>query len=115
MTRKSNEVRVDVRENMRGGNGKVTLLHSFNEAEIESKVRVCARIDLGPGCSIGEHDHTGEDEIYYIICGTGKVSDNGTDVIVTAGDAVLTGKGEVHSIENVGKDLLSLVAVVIKY
>ena len=38
-----------------------------------------------------------------------------TSYTVTAGDAVLTGNGESHSIENVGEDTLSLLAVVITY
>ena len=115
MVRKSDERKLEIRHEMRGGKGDVEMFASFTPDEIKSNVRVCSLIVLNEGCSIGTHVHEGEDEIFYILEGTGKVNDNGTDVIVTAGDSVLTGNGASHGIENIGTTPLKLFAVVITY
>lgn len=115
MIRKANEMETEVRHEMRGGKGDVQFLHAFKKEEFGALCRVCSVLTLEPGCSIGDHAHVGEDEIYYILTGTGKVFDHGEWVTVTAGDAVLTGKGASHSIENIGDDTLRLLAVVMTY
>lgn len=113
--RNTNEMETEVRHEMRGGKGDVKFLHAFKGDEITAPCRVCATLILEPGCSIGTHQHNGEDEVYYVISGTGKLFDGQTETIVTAGDAVLTGNGESHSIENIGNDPLKIFAVVITY
>ena len=115
MVRKASEMEVEIRPNMKGGKGQVVQHHAFKENEIPAPCRVCATLVLEPGCSIGTHAHEGEDEIFYIVSGTGTVNDNGTLRTVTAGDAVLTGNGAVHGIENTGSDTLTVFAVVVKY
>ncbi len=115
MIRKWNEMEKEVRHEMRGGKGDVTLLHAFKSNEITAPCRVCSTLILEPGCSIGTHQHNGEDEIYYILSGTGLLSDGKEETVVTTGDAVLTGNGESHSIENIGNDTLKIFAVVASY
>ena len=115
MVRKFNEMETEVRHEMRGGKGDVKFFHAFKGAEMISPCRVCATLVLEPGCSIGTHQHDGEDEVYFILSGTGRLFDGKEYSTVTAGDAVLTGNGESHSIENVGEDTLSLLAGVITY
>ena len=70
---------------------------------------------LPPGTSIGPHDHVDEDEIYIIQKGQGLMTDGGKEFPVAAGDAILTGQGASHSIENTGADDLVVTAVIIKY
>lgn len=115
MLKKAADRKIEVRREMRGGKGDVTLLHSFEATELASPTRVCATIMLEPGNSIGEHIHENEEEIFYIIEGTAKASDNGKEVILNAGDSLLTGGGASHSIENIGDKTLKLFAVVVKY
>ena len=115
MFRKAEDRKQETRHEMRGGKGDVTLIHSFTDEELSSPTRVCATIVLEPGCSIGEHVHENEEEIFYIIEGTAKASDNGKEVILNAGDSLLTGGGEKHCIENIGETTLKLFAVVIKF
>ena len=102
MVRKANERETEVRHEMRGGKGDVTMIHSFKDAELGSPARVCAEIDIEPGCSIGRHVHENEEEVFYIIDGTAKADDNGKEVILNVGDSLLTGGGAAHSIENIG-------------
>lgn len=65
-----------------------------------------------PGGSIGYHPHLGEEEIYYILRGEAIVNDNGDVCKLGPGDAVLTGGGASHSIENSGKENLEFIAVI---
>ncbi len=115
MFRKAKDRKIEVRHEMRGGKGDVTLYHSFTDDELSSPTRVCATIVIEPGCSIGTHVHDQEEEIFYIIEGTAKANDNGTDVILKPGDSLLTGGGRCHGIENIGDKTLKLFATVIRF
>ncbi|MCM8774793.1 MAG: cupin domain-containing protein [Candidatus Omnitrophica bacterium] len=115
MIKRKNQQEMEVRKNMRGGPGEVTLRHYFKPEEITARTRLCAELRLPPGAGIGIHDHTGEDEIYIIQRGQGKVTDGGKEVEVEAGDAILTGKGASHSIQNSGHEDLIVTAVIMKY
>jgi len=115
MIKKPEEMKIQVNEKMRGGNGITKMTHLFTQDELKGHCRICARIELQPGCSIGYHQHIDEEEIYYILQGKGTVNDNGELKEVTAGDAVLTGDGAGHSIENTGTDPLVLMAVILTY
>ncbi len=115
MIRKAIDMAVESRVNMRNGNGTVTLHHFFKPEEITAKSRLCARLALPPGASIGPHQHTGEDEVYIITSGSGLLDDGNARTPVTAGDAILTGHGESHSILNTGTNELELIAVIMCY
>jgi len=115
MVRRANERKTDIKHEMRGGKGDVKMIHSFADEELGSPTRVCAEINIEPGNSIGRHVHENEEEVFYIIEGTAKADDNGTEVILNAGDSLLTGGGAAHAIENIGTTTLRLFAVVIKF
>ncbi len=115
MLKHSSEMTVEIREKMRGGNGNVKLQNIFNAEEIMGKCRLFSQITLEPGCSIGSHVHDQEEEIYYILSGTGTVDDNGVIKNVGPGDAIKTGGGEFHSISNSGNVPLVLLAVIILF
>ena len=105
----------EMKHQMRGGQGTTEITHIYKQDELKGNSRLCARIRLEPGCSIGEHVHENEEEIYYIISGVGQVIDDGVPVNVYAGDAVLTRDGAAHSIENIGDEVLELMAVINLY
>jgi len=115
MIKKANEMVSEIKNQMRGGNGSIELIHAFKQNELKGKARLVARITINPGCSIGMHEHAAEEEIYYILSGKGIVNDNGNVREVEAGDAVLTGNGASHSIENRGEIPLQLMAVILVY
>ena len=66
---------------------------------------------LKPGSAIGYHLQK-EDEIYYIVSGTGVMKMNGDSFAVKAGDAILTRPGSSHALRQSGTDSL---AVIINY
>ncbi len=115
MIKRIDEMKTEIREQMRGGKGNVEIIHILNKEEMKGKVRLFAKIVLNPGCSIGTHQHTDEEEAYYILEGVGLVNDDGKEMQVQAGDVILTGDGASHSIENNGDKPLVFMAVVMLY
>ena len=64
---------------------------------------------LKPGAGIGYHEQK-EDEIYYVLSGTGTMTLDGKTVNVTPGTAVLTRTGSSHSLRQTGsEDLVILI------
>ena len=113
MIKRNTDYTIQKNENMRGGDGIVTVEHLLTPEELYNKGRLYARIIIEPGCSIGQHVHEGEMESYYIIRGEAEVNDNGETVRVSAGDCVLTVDGEGHSIKNIGNDTLEFIGLII--
>lgn len=97
-----------------GGNGEITVRHLLNGAEeMYQTGRVFGHTTVYPGSSIGYHIHTGESETYYILSGTAKYNDNGTERILRAGDVTFTGTGEGHGIEAIGNEPLEMIALIL--
>lgn len=115
MITRHGEMQPEVREGMRGGKGVVKLEHWFKPEAFGAKVRLCTRMTLEPGSSIGSHTHETEDEIYLVLSGCGKIQENGEWVPIGPGDAILTGKGGTHGVENTGTEPLVIAAVIILY
>lgn len=103
-----------VRENFRGGEGKVYISYFVNEERSSPGALRIMRITIPPGSSIGYHQHVGEEEVYFILKGRGEVNDNGKIVEVKPGDMVLTRSGFYHGIRCLGDEPLELFAMVSK-
>ena len=66
MIKRKSEQETQVRKDMRGGTGEVTIRHYFKKDEINAASRLCAELRLLPGVSIGDHEHVNEDEVFII-------------------------------------------------
>ncbi|MCL1836220.1 MAG: cupin domain-containing protein [Treponema sp.] len=108
------DMKAEVRERLRGGEGNTEILHLVN-CEKEKNIRMLAEMTLQPGCSIGTHNHDSETEYYIILSGSGIINDNGADAPVKTGDVVITGGGSSHSLCNTGDVPLVLHAVIVTY
>lgn len=115
MVRRKAEMMSEVRSEMRGGTGDTTITHIFKKDELKGNSRLCAKLSLEPGDSVGTHIHDSEEEIYYILKGKGVVIDDGMPVEVNEGDAILTRDGASHSIKNTGDTTLEFMAVINLY
>jgi mannose-6-phosphate isomerase-like protein (cupin superfamily) len=115
MIQKASEQSVETRKNMRGGPGSVTLKHCFKSGDFGAEMRLCARLILPPGAGIGLHEHAAEDEVYYILNGTATLDEGQGPVEMQPGDAILTGRGAKHAIENRGKEDLEIFAFIATY
>jgi mannose-6-phosphate isomerase-like protein (cupin superfamily) len=104
----------ETKEKMRDGEGAVNFTYLV-DCENEKNIRMLAEASLPPGASIGYHRHDNETEYYLILSGSGEVNDNGTVKPVKAGDAMITGNGESHSIKNTGDIPLVFHAVIVTH
>lgn len=77
-------------------------------AKADSLKIVFRKRTLGKGSSIGYH-YQKNDEIYYIVSGTGTMKVNNDSFPVAAGDAVLTRPDNWHGLEPTGKDSLTVI------
>ncbi|NLF38193.1 cupin domain-containing protein [bacterium] len=112
MIRSAHQMKKEERVAMRGGKGAITITHAFTKEDLRSATRLCARLTIPPGASIGPHAHEGEEEVFCILSGRGRVDDNGTIADVGPGDAILTGGGARHAIENTGAEPLEVMAFI---
>lgn len=115
MVRKSKDMEIEKRENMRGGKGTIKIIHFFKKEEFKTKVRLCAKLIIPPGCSIGLHQHLEEEEVFLVVKGKGILSDGRENSIIEEGDAILTKNGESHSVENTEKENLEIIAFITQY
>ena len=113
MINRRNEMRTEVKEKVRGGEGSVQFTYLV-ETATEKHATLLAEVSVPPGASIGPHTHDLDVEYYFIISGSGIVNDNGTDTEVKTGDAVITKDGASHSISNTGNVPLVFHAVIVK-
>jgi mannose-6-phosphate isomerase-like protein (cupin superfamily) len=90
------------------GPGRSTGYSFFEKAE--GFKQVFRKRVLHPGAAIGYHLQK-EDEVYYILSGTGVMQMNGNEFPVKAGDAILTRPGSSHGLKQTGKDDLALIIV----
>ena len=71
MVRTKNEQKVEFKC-IRNGNGEAELRLILNGAdEMYGKGRLFNHMILAPGRSVGDHTHTGDNEIYYFLKGSG--------------------------------------------
>lgn len=115
MIRCAGTYEVCTREDMRGGKGTVRIEHYWQGEELKGKTRLCAKLTLGPGTSIGFHEHVDEEEIFIVLRGQGRVQDGDQHSIVNAGDTILTGDGAGHAVESLGPEPLEMVALIVQY
>ena len=111
--RHSNEMVTQQIENMRGGQGSVTVKHLLNPDEMLGKGRLFAQNTIPPGASIGLHRHQGDIEAYYVIEGSGVYHDNDQAFAIGAGDLAQVDDQNQHSIENTGDVPLVFIALIL--
>ena len=83
------------------GGGNSTAYNFFANAT-NSKLVFRKRV-LHPGAAIGYHLQK-EEEIYYILSGTGEMTMNNKMFNIKAGDAILTFAGSSHGLKQTGND-----------
>lgn len=115
MIQRAGMMETEVRKNMKEGKGEVSITHLLRQIQMRGHCRFVGRMVINPGCSIGLHQHIEEEEIYYILKGTGTAVDNGISQEVREGDVILTGNGASHSIENTSKEPLEVLGIILLY
>ena len=111
---KSDNMKRERRETFAGGSGGGYCLHAIApDARIpKSRFHQASRIELDPGAMVGEHVHASNEEIYWIVSGSGVFRDDGIEMPANPGDMLLTLKGHRHGLRNTGSEPLVFLAVV---
>lgn len=100
-------------KNKAGGKGEIFITHLLTQKEMVGKCEMFASVRIPAGCSLGVHQHVGNNETYHILQGTAIYTDNGKTYAVKAGDTTFCADGDTHGIENTGDDDLIFIALII--
>lgn len=112
MVVKLNNMENQVRSELKGGKGDIHFLNCVSKDAIPN-CRLLSYMTIPPEGSIGEHEHVEETECYVIKSGKGVVIDNGKKIDISAGDVVITGNGDVHSVINTENEDLEILAFIV--
>jgi mannose-6-phosphate isomerase-like protein (cupin superfamily) len=88
------------------GGGSTTGYSFFSKAD-NLKMTFRKRV-LHLGSAIGYHLQS-EDEVYYVVSGSGEMQMNGKSFPVKTGDAILTRPGSSHGLKQTGKEDLVII------
>ena len=69
------------------------------------------RIEVKPGSRLSYQKHARREEHWYVVSGTARVTLDGKDIDVKAGEAVDIPVGTAHRVQNPGQELLVFVEV----
>ena len=115
MIRRGNECNSEIRVHMRDGDGQVVVTDLFEKSELLGKSRMFGTLRLEPGCSIGKHQHSDEQEYFYIIKGDPVYYDDDEVIQLHEGDVAVCEDGHYHSIVNhTDSTVLVLANIILK-
>jgi mannose-6-phosphate isomerase-like protein (cupin superfamily) len=103
-----------ISEKPRGGKGIIFNNRYLDSHELDNNLQGFYVNELEPGGEIGYHMHEGDEEIYYILEGSGIILDNGKESSIEKGDLIYTKSGESHGMINNGNDVLKFIGFIIK-
>lgn len=89
-------------EGYRGGVGTAMYRRALEASVFLTNWSYVDHLLLPPGASEGRHRHSGVEEVYYVIDGSGTVTVGDESASIEKGDAVPIRLGEVHSFQNAG-------------
>lgn len=98
-------------KNMRGGTGSI-YLQKVNP--ILDNMKMYAKITIPKGSSIGMHTHTEDEEMIYVLKNNGILTIDDKEYELSEGMISICKRGHNHSIKNIYKEDLVLLAVVTK-
>jgi mannose-6-phosphate isomerase-like protein (cupin superfamily) len=97
--------------NSHGGAGDYFVRTLFEKVPGASSIKYVRDLILYPGSAIGLHPHSGDEEVYFVISGTGIMEVDGEEQAVGPGSAVLTLSGSRHGLRNTGDGELRIAVV----
>lgn len=100
-------------DHFNGGNGHVILQAIAGPDILKDKCRLYMKRTVEKDCSIGFHRHRGDEEIYYILSGSGLYTNTEGTWEVGPGDAVFCRNGDSHGLENIGNEDLVFMGLII--
>ena len=99
--------------NLKGGKGYVDVIHFFETEDFCHKGRLYGMSIIGPGHSIGYHQHLGDQEAYFILEGKAHYVQEGVETTLYPGDLAICREGQSHSIESMGPEDLKYIMLIL--
>ena len=90
----------DTKSNLRGGVGNLDFCHLLSKEELGNWATMLAAVTLQPGESVGEHPHTENGELYFVLSGSVMIAEDGVEAELFPGDAEFCAHGHTHAIRN---------------
>jgi mannose-6-phosphate isomerase-like protein (cupin superfamily) len=106
---------VTISQNPRDGIGKIVGKQLLTEVDMGNNLNGLYINYLDIGAEIGYHEHHNEDEVYYILEGTGIANDNGAKIEISTGSVLYTKMGSGHGLKNIGSIPLKFLAFMVKH
>ena len=100
MFKMCSEMSTEQRGNLCGGNGTPDFRYLFSHEELGERASMMSVVTLQPGDSIGEHAHTVNGEVYFVLSGSMTVTDDDESRVLNPGDAEFCADGHRHSARN---------------
>lgn len=98
-----------------GGTGKGrALAFPITIPDTNGAFIMTTRLELEPGASIGYHKHEDNEEVYFIMAGSGLYCEENETRTVKAGDVLLCRRGRSHGLENTEEETLKIGAAIAK-
>lgn len=83
-----------------GGEGTIRFVRPFESADFDTDLSFVDYVEIPPEASIGLHTHTDNEEIYFIVQGSGTMSTNGAAYRVQEGDLIVNRRFWTHGLRN---------------
>ena len=113
MIKQAAQQQVRTRENVRGGEGTLTF-HDFLLAEESFGAgKLFSRTVIPSCCSIGEHRHEGEFEVYYVLSGAVEVLEGDAWLALNRYDTHVCAHGESHAVRNSGAETAEVLMLIL--
>jgi mannose-6-phosphate isomerase-like protein (cupin superfamily) len=94
-----------------GGAGEYSVRTLLDQVPGASAIKYVRDLTLYAGSSIGPHPHSGDEEIYFVISGSGVMDVDGEERPVGPGSVVLTLSGSQHGLQNTGDQELRIAVI----
>lgn len=91
------------------GEGQIHFVRPFSDNDFQTDLSFVDYVEMPPGTSIGVHRHGDNEEVYFIIEGTGSMTTNDEVYPVKTGDLILNRPGWRHGLRNDSDALLRVL------
>jgi mannose-6-phosphate isomerase-like protein (cupin superfamily) len=83
-----------------GGIGLLEKVRAFTSDDFESQIAFIDYVVVPPGTTVGYHRHGNDEEVYFIIEGSGIMRDENSEIAVKKGDIILNTRYGSHGLSN---------------
>lgn len=114
MVIRKEDMRLQVRDNVRGGPGRLENRHILEKEAMFGSATLLTEFFFDPGDGIGPHVHDGDAEVYYMLEGELVLNEDGRETVLRPGDASYAHSGVSHSIVNKTDRPARMLALILK-